>query len=290
MTPGQLRSRRFVAPFRGVRMALGDQAQDLPGDVHREAALLAAKDGAVLCDLSAAAHLSLPLPPWLPERRTNASVKLAVAAGLQRPRHAGISGRRLRLPSEHVVLERGVLVTIPSRTWIDCAPLIPLEHLVAMGDHILRTGLHAPEDLSGIVAWGRGRRGIVAARAALDLLDADAESPGESVARCLLIFEGIPRPVCNANVYDGTRWIARVDMAWFEERVALEYDGAVHLEERQRRRDARRRNMLQQAGWLVITITSDDLRTPRRLSAMVRDALRSRSSPNREWPVVVGFP
>ena len=54
-------------------------------------------------------------------------------------------------------------------------------------------------------------------------------------------------------------------MAWIDERVILEYDGAVHLEERQRRRDAQRRNMLQEAGWMIITVTADDLRTPRRL-------------------------
>jgi len=243
----------------------------------------------VLCDLSAATHLGLPLPAWLPERRTNGSINVAVAAGRQRPRHAGIAGRRLRIPSDHLMHERGVLVTNPARTWLDCAPLIPLEHLVAMGDHILHTRLHSSAQLADVVAWGRGRRGVVAAREALGLLDEHSESPGESITRCLLIFEGIPRPVCNVDVMDGTRWIARVDMAWLEERVVLEYDGAVHLSERQRRRDAQRRNLLQEAGWLVITITADDLRTPRRLARMVKEALLLRPSPTRDWPVVVGF-
>lgn len=148
---------------------------------------------------------------------------------------------------------------------LDCASLLPLEHLVAMGDRILHAGLHSIEELRTIVTWGRGRRGVVAARAALSLLDAGAQSPGESITRCLLVFEGVPRPVYKVNVFDGGRWIARVDMAWIDERVILEYDGAVHLEERQRRRDAQRRNMLQEAGWMIITVTADDLRTPRRL-------------------------
>ena len=59
--------------------------------------------------------------------------------------------------------------------------------------------------------------------------------------------------------------------------MIVEYDGAVHLEEGQRRRDAARRNQLQEAGWLVITFTADDMRQPWLMVAQVKRALASRT-------------
>lgn len=60
--------------------------------------------------------------------------------------------------------------------------------------------------------------------------------------------------------------------------MIVEYDGAVHLEDAQRRRDAVRRNELQEAGWLVVTLTSDDLRRTDHMIARVRRALETRTS------------
>lgn len=273
LTARQVRSAAFRAPFRGVRV-VADQPSD--PTVRRKAAVMAAREGTVLCDVTAAAHWGLPLPPWLAEDANDASIRLAAPAGRQRPRHDGIAGRRLRLPSEHIVSAGSVLATIPSRTWLDCASLLPLTYLVAMGDHVLHAALATRADMQAIVSWGRGRRGVVAARRALDLLDAAAESPGESITRCLLMLEGIPRPQCNVNIFDEGVWIARVDMAWIRHKLIVEYDGLVHLQEAQRRRDAQRRNLLQRAGWLVITVTADDLRAPRALARLVSSALRSR--------------
>jgi very-short-patch-repair endonuclease len=87
---------------------------------------------------------------------------------------------------------------------------------------------------------------------------------------------GIPRPVCNLDIVVEGEWLARADLAWPENRVIVEYDGAVHLDERQRRADAARRNLLQDAGWLVITFTAADLRRPWAMANLVRSALNSR--------------
>jgi very-short-patch-repair endonuclease len=91
-----------------------------------------------------------------------------------------------------------------------------------------------------------------------------------------LVGERLPRPVCNLDVVEFGGWLARVDIAWPEWRVAVEYDGAVHLTEEARRKDARRRNLLLEHGWLVITATADDLRRPWVIAAQVRAALLSR--------------
>ncbi len=167
--------------------------------------------------------------------------------------------------------------TSPARTWLDCAALIPFGHVVAMGDALLHRRLATMVDVSRMVAWGRRRRVIVLARQAAPLLDAGSESPGESLVRVELILAGIRRPACNVDILDRGGFIARADIAWVEERVIVEYDGAVHLGERQRRHDAARRNLLQEAGWLVIVFTADDLKRPWAMCALVAAALRERS-------------
>lgn len=171
-------------------------------------------------------------------------------------------------------------MTTPARTWVDCAEILPAGHLVAMGDVILRRRLADRRQLAEMVTWARGRRGVVLARRVLPLLDPGSESPGESLTRTVLVLGGIPRPVCNHDVLDDGLWLARVDLAWPGQRVIVEYDGIVHLPERQRRRDAVRRNLLQQAGWQVIVFTATDVRQPERMIALVRSALRR---PLVEW-------
>ena len=165
-------------------------------------------------------------------------------------------------------------VTSPERTWLDCAELVDLPHVVAQGDFLLRHRLCTLDDLHAMVQWGRGRRGVRPARSALPMIDPSAESPGESIMRVQLLLRGLPAPICNLNVIVDGEWIARVDMAWPDSRVILEYDGAVHLDEQQRRHDAIRRNLLQDAGWVVIVATARDLWRPDQVATLLRDALR----------------
>jgi hypothetical protein len=274
LTREQTRAARFVAPSRGVRYPL------TTSDVRQAraaAALLGSRVGAVLCGTSAAMHFELPVPPWIGLAPLDSDAVIAVPSGGAHPDRRGVVGRRLVLRECDVTVHAGLATTTPARTWLDCAGVIPLEHLVAMGDVILRRQLATPEELADIVAWARRRRGVINARRALPLLDPAAESPGESLTRAHLLLGGVPRPVCNRDIYHWGIWIARVDLCWLEYRVIVEYDGAVHLEEGQRRRDAARRNQLQEAGWLVITFTADDMRQPWLMVAQVKRALASRT-------------
>ena len=67
--------------------------------------------------------------------------------------------------------------------------------------------------------------------------------------------------------------MARVDFAWPEHRLALEYDGAWHGEPGQFRRDRHRLNRLTAAGWRVIFVTAADLRNPEALLRRIARAL-----------------
>ncbi len=272
LTYDELRAKRFRAPSRGVRIDTSAE----PGDHDRiDAGLSGAVDRAVVTDVDAARLWGLPLPPWMQDVDKR-PVSLAVSAGTAEPQRVGVRGRRLRLPEEHVTEVDGRRVTTPARTWLDCAAEMPVANVVAMGDFGLARSLMASAELRALLRWAYRRRGVAVARRAFPLLDPAAASPGESVTRVQLMAEGVPRPVCNHDVIESGGWLARVDMAWPEFRVAVEYDGLVHLEEGQRRRDAQRRNLLQEHGWIVITATADDHRRPWVLAQQVRDALRSR--------------
>jgi hypothetical protein len=247
-------------------------------DVHAlaAAALLASRQGAIITGPTAAELWGLPLPRHL-LHVSGRLIDVSVEPGTAHPARRGIRGRRFDIPPEHVDLHDGLAMTNVPRTWLECSAVLPIHDLVAMGDHALRTRLATAEQLSAITHWGFRRRGVASARRALPLLDPRAESPAESWTRVHLVSSGVPHPECNVDIYDRGMWVARVDMCWRQAKVIVEYDGAVHLQEEMRRRDAQRRNALQSAGWLVITFTADDLRRPWLMVSQVRQAIRDRT-------------
>jgi very-short-patch-repair endonuclease len=59
----------------------------------------------------------------------------------------------------------------------------------------------------------------------------------------------------------------RLDFAWPEQRLALEYDGLWHGEPGQLARDRRRLNELGDAGWRIVFATAVDVHRPAELIA-----------------------
>lgn len=127
-----------------------------------------------------------------------------------------------------------------------------------MGDAILHSELATMRDLYDVIVWGRGRRGIRAARGAYEILDSRSESPGESWMRAYLLRGGIPRPTCNLTVVVRGRTL-RLDAAWEEYKVATEYDGEEFHGPEQETHDKARRELLRSAGWHVIVVRKTDL-------------------------------
>lgn len=269
LSRGEARGAGYEAVTRGARLHTGAPDLDL-GRISARA-LVCATDG-VITDVSAAKVWGLPLPRRMSGGRTS----ISTTPGGAHPDRRGVRGRRLDLPVEHITTRHHLRTTTPARTWLDCSPVLDEPSLVAIGDAVLHRHLATVSELAGIVEWGKGRRGVTRARRCLAWLDARAESPGESWVRAHLRAAGLPAPECNADIVVRGEWLARADLSWPAARLIVEYDGAVHSGPRQRRRDARRLNLLQQAGWLVIVLTADDLRQPWLMVGLVAGALRDR--------------
>ncbi len=88
---------------------------------------------------------------------------------------------------------------------------------------------------------------------------------------------GVPPLVAQLRVLDDRGFVARVDFALPELRLAIEYDGLWHAERAAFMSDRRRLDRLSAAGWTVLHVTADDMRHPARLLVRIR-----RRSPGSE--------
>lgn len=78
------------------------------------------------------------------------------------------------------------------------------------------------------------------------------DSDFELLVLSLLAEHGLPTPVLHHQVWDGERFVAEVDLAYPQLRIAIELDGAIHLEAQVRERDLPRQNDLVLLGWTVL--------------------------------------
>ena len=102
-------------------------------------------------------------------------------------------------------------------------------------------------------------------------MDGGAQSPKETWLRLVLIDAGLPRPVTQIRVTAG-QLVAYLDMGWQEPKVALEYDGDQHRNDRRQYvRDIRRAEMVDGLGWRVIKVINED--RPNAIVQRARDAL-----------------
>jgi hypothetical protein len=110
----------------------------------------------------------------------------------------------------------------------------------------------------------RGRSGCATLRTILDVrapVSGTPESPAETTLLRILVGSGLPIPELQYEVCDGRALVARVDAAYPDHRVALEYESYEHHTGRAALvRDSARRNRLARLGWTVVAVTAEDLR------------------------------
>jgi hypothetical protein len=187
---------------------------------------------------------------------------------------SGCVTREITVTAADLDLLDGVLVTTPVRTAFDCARwLAPVESLV-VADAMAHDGLLKPEALAAYRATHVGIRNVTRVDQTLAMLEEASESPMETRVRHLLVSAGLPRPTAQHVVRDASgKFLARLDLAYVGIKLAIEYDGAHHWE--QRREDDRRRDAIRALGWTVIVVSASDYRdAPIRVVEHVRSFIR----------------
>ncbi|HYN29453.1 MAG TPA: DUF559 domain-containing protein [Dermatophilaceae bacterium] len=262
--------------FTGVYVAGSTPVTPL---VLARAALLLAPEGAVVAD-STAARLWGGAVPHDPLLRVVVGPRSSMDV-------RGIAARRSQGVEQ--VFHAGVRVTSPEQTFVDLAARLPLVDLVVLGDSLLRAGVTTRARL-GSAAAASSAPGCRLARAAAALVRDRVDSPMETRLRLLLVLAGVPEPVVNHELRDADGRVRfRLDLAFPDVRVAVEYDGRQHAESPQQWRwDIRRREYLDAHGWrLVVVLAPDVFATPGATLDRVVDALRTAGMPARvtsqEW-------
>jgi hypothetical protein len=187
---------------------------------------------------------------------------------------AGIRVRRVRLQGADLTRVDGRPCTVPVRTALDVARTEPLPDGVAALDVLLRLGVVRHDELRAAAEAQTTPRGAQRARRAVHLADARAESPPESRLRVVLALAGLVAVPPHVVRDPAGNFVARVDLAFPEHRVAVEYDGAWHAGRTQFAADRRRLNRLVAAGWTVVHVTAVELADPDAVVRQVRDLLR----------------
>lgn len=202
-----------------------------------------------------------------------------------RPKLDHVAYRRLRtLSADDTTVVDGLPVTTLARTIVDIAPLLKRRRLEAIVWDAARRRPQLPSQVAAVLARDWRFPGSVVLREILQGIHPEivrAESPLE-VAGLLFVREaGLPAPRLQWVVRDSAgRFVARVDAAWIDARIALEFNGrAYHQTPSQRDDDRERRARLRRLGWEVVEITAAHLREPRRqdLARQLHELFAARS-------------
>ncbi|NHC22816.1 DUF559 domain-containing protein [Nocardioides sp. IC4_145] len=205
--------------------------------------------------------------------------------GHRATRLAAADGRTRDLAPGDVTMLHGVRVTTPLRTALDLGCCLRRREGYAAMVMLARQHELTAADLVRETARYRGRRGVVQLRSLAPLVDPRLESPREAWVLLEIADAGLPLPEPQVWVeVDGVPTY-RLDLAYRQRRVCVEYDGHdAHATVEQRRYDERRRSWLRRQGWVVIVVRSGDFSGAAldRWLDELRHELRSGYS-NRRW-------
>ena len=246
---------RWVSPYDGVFRIAG-APPSWKGDLV--AATWAGGDRAVASHRSAAAVWQIP--------GGKTDVLELTCPRWRRARHDGlVVHESTRLDEIDITVADGIRCTTVERTIFDlCSCVGPVTVDLAI-DAALRRDLTSIGAL--LAAHDRlatkGRRGGRRFRDALasrTLGPLHESAPERLVARAL-VAAGLPEPVAQHVVRVDGRFVARVDLAYVDQRIAIEYDSyQEHTGKVALVRDSARRNALAAACWTVLSATAADVR------------------------------
>ncbi|GAA4688150.1 type IV toxin-antitoxin system AbiEi family antitoxin [Phytohabitans rumicis] len=234
-----------------------------------DAVALLLPEGAAIGGLSAAYLWGVNLLPH------DAPVHVVIPERRRLRPHPRIATIRSSVATSDVTRFANVPVTTPVRTAFDLARRPPRVDALVAVDALLHRRV---VKLSTLAAYAEAHRGWPGARLlgeVLALAEEKSESPMETRLRLLLIDGGLPRPVAQHDVLDKLgRFLARLDLAYPELLIGIEYEGDHHRERATFRRDVARLNALRAMGWLILRCTADDIY--RHSARLIRDVTAAR--------------
>jgi hypothetical protein len=289
VSASRLRASDLEAPFHGIRRVRpasitdpetdDEKAQARFDELVRDCASFERREGrpVVFSHATAARLLRMPLPWRLETRRV---LDVAALTPDHAPQGAGIIGHRLTGGSFATTRAAGFAVPTPVRVWVQLAPLLSVDELVIVGDHLVRrkSPVASLDELLEIAARLRRVRGVRRLRAAATSVRCGTDSPAETRMRLILIRGGLPEPAIGFEVLDRDGYfVGTPDLAYAAQRIALDYEGEIHRVDRQTfEDDIERRERFQDAGWRHIRVTRDHLARPHTLVDRVGFALAHR--------------
>jgi hypothetical protein len=266
LSPAQLRS----SAWRRLRRDVYADAR-LPVDhlLHTRGVRLVAPAGAVFAGLTAVAlwgggEFAMAEDP----------VEVVVPPGTRWQPGEGVAVRTAPLDGDVVQDRAGLRRTGRVRTAVDLIRRGQLDDGVVLLDRLVYKGIVQLAPVRDAVAALPKCRGSKLARAVVGLADGLAESPPETRLRLLMGRAGLPAPVAQHRVFDRDGFIARLDFAYPELRLAIEYEGAWHGRPGQVGKDRSRLNRLFEAGWYVVFVTAADMHDP---EGLIRRIVRART-------------
>ncbi|MCP3909991.1 MAG: type IV toxin-antitoxin system AbiEi family antitoxin domain-containing protein [Actinomycetia bacterium] len=158
---------------------------------------------------------------------------------------------------------QGIPVTSVDRTLLDVAAVVAPHKLTQMIDDALRRNLITFDALTACLVSHsiQGRNGAGPMREELDRRLSEEDVPLSAWSRAvagLLTGHGLPDPRFEHRIETDSGFVAQVDLAYPDLRIAVELDSVTfHLRRERFTPDAGRRNRITNAGWHLLTVTWD---------------------------------
>lgn len=268
---GAVRDGVVAAPWRGVVV---DGRRVLDPITRAAAALLVCGRDAVVSHHTAAAlhgctaaddvnvHVTVPYSSWVRSK-------------------SGLAVHHDRFSADDVVSRHGLRTFIVEVAIAELLCIATRWVALACLDQALagRSDSQVGEFIAAVdqrLAVRDNRRGIRVAESLICLGTSGAESPQESRLRLAVIDAGFPNPVTQHPVRTlAGDLLYRIDIAWPELRIGLEYDG-YEAHEGRAEYDAERDRRLAARGWRIIRVRREDFVNPARFLAVLRQAFADR--------------
>jgi hypothetical protein len=192
--------------------------------------------------------------------------------------HLGLRIVRGTVDAADQAVVEGCQVTTPPRTAWDLARGLPSVEAVIAVDALAHRHGFAPALLLARRAAAPGARGCRGLDKVVALADPRSESPQESRLRLGLVLAGLPPPAVQYRILDEYGFVlARVDLAYPDSKLAVEYDGSAHFDARRARLDRQRDAELAGYGWQTLRLVADDIWTMPQTVHRIRALLELRA-------------